>query len=142
MAVLVEAQGDLLNNIENQVCFCFYIHSSFGLWAWFIIDGILMFLTPFLFCSSRMLVGDKCSGPCAMGNRCSQNSKELAKEVKKMHDVCHHPHLDYCSDYHSFCPETLEIVCRRIWRMVNLIFFFLSSFPLFIYQSVHSNNSH
>lgn len=45
--------------------------------------------------------GDKCSGPCTIRDRCSTNCKELAKEVKKMHDHFHDLALDHCT-YH--CP--------------------------------------
>lgn len=48
---------------------------------------------------SPFVAGDKCSGPCADGYRCPPSCKNLAKEIKKMHDDCH----DYSDCYSNHC---------------------------------------
>lgn len=53
-------------------------------------------------------VGGKCRRPCAMGNRCSPNCKELAEEIEKMHDDSHYTPPGYRSHHCAFNIETME----------------------------------
>ncbi|KAH7531136.1 hypothetical protein JRO89_XSUnG0014300 [Xanthoceras sorbifolium] len=57
---------------------------------------------------AKLAQGDKCSGPCSNGYRCSSYCKEFAEEIKKMHDDFHHTAPGYCAYHRAIDFETLE----------------------------------
>lgn len=83
---------------------------------------------------SLLVTGEKCSGPCTYGHRCSSDSKEPAKEIQKMHDDCHYFAAPYCWHHCALYPQTLEEIILQVKHPTILFFFLISLIPLLYFQ--------
>lgn len=104
LAVLVEAQGELLDNIEAQVNKRDFISSTISS-VHRIFLSFKLTVSPL---PSSYMTGYKCGRSCKYGHRCSEHSQELAEEVEEMHDDLHHTAPGHCPHHRAPNHEAME----------------------------------
>jgi hypothetical protein len=122
MAVLVDAQGDMINNIETHVRIA---HSCTKLYM-FLEARQTVYHQEFTLFSFSLLQGFKCYQPHTTRRQCSTEREEAPEELQEVDVLRHHPPAhhsgDHCRRRHPAMEEGCLIVTWKK-KIVGYIFF-------------------